>query len=24
VLRQDAATRPGSWVNGILADPTAS
>ncbi|MFI6305376.1 DUF4232 domain-containing protein [Amycolatopsis thailandensis] len=24
VLRQDAATRPGSWVNGILADPLAS
>ncbi|EME63385.1 DUF4232 domain-containing protein [Amycolatopsis decaplanina] len=22
VLRQDAATRPGSWVNGILADPS--
>ena len=21
VLRQDAATHPGSWVNGILADP---
>ncbi|MBN6038946.1 DUF4232 domain-containing protein [Amycolatopsis sp. 195334CR] len=21
VLRQDGATRPGSWVNGILADP---
>jgi hypothetical protein len=21
VLRQDAATHPGSWVDGILADP---
>ncbi|MFJ8910166.1 DUF4232 domain-containing protein [Amycolatopsis sp. NPDC102389] len=21
VLRQDGATRPGSWVNGIVADP---
>ncbi|WP_410657024.1 hypothetical protein [Amycolatopsis sp. lyj-112] len=21
VLRQDSATHPGSWVNGILADP---